>query len=251
MKIGIFAADEIGQKIVSLFSKRNQEIVFLVLDERESGHVNEQIQNTARCKNIYFNKDLYKVEVLEFFESLEIDLIILAWWPYIIKKPLLDIPRMGFLNTHPSLLPYNRGKHYYFWNLIEDVPFGVTLHWIDEKIDSGDIAFQKQLKKSWEDTGFTLRKKGREEIIKLFEDNLDLIISGNIPRKKQDLKKGSFRSSKEIESSSKIDLDKSYTVKELLNTIRARSGFASGGICFEEDNKKYKVNLSIKKVTDE
>ena len=62
MKIGIFAADEIGQKIVSLFSKRNQEIMFLVLDEKESGHINEQIKNTARCKNIYFNKDLYWVK---------------------------------------------------------------------------------------------------------------------------------------------------------------------------------------------
>ena len=140
---------------------------------------------------------------------------------------------------------------YYFWNLIEDVPFGVTLHWIDEKIDSGDIAFQKQLKNSWEDTGFTLRKKGGEEIIKLFEDNLDLIISGNIPRKKQDLTKGSFRLGKEIQDSSKIDLDQSYTAKELLNLIRARSGFASGGICFEDGNKKYEVTLLIKKVTDE
>ena len=56
---------------------------------------------------------------------------------------------------------------------------------------------------------------------------------------------------KEIHDSSKIDLDQSYTAKEFLNLIRARSGFASGGICFEDDNTKYEVTLLIKKVTDE
>lgn len=251
MKIGIFASDEIGLKIISLFSKRNKEITFLVLDKEESSHLKTQIESTARCKNIFFYEDLRKHEVLEFLKSLNIDLVILAWWPYIIKKPLFDISRMGFLNTHPSLLPYNRGKHYYFWNLVDGVPFGVTLHWIDENIDSGDIAFQRQLNTTWEDTGFTLRKRARKAIVSLFEENFDSIISGNIPRKKQDLKKGSFRSNKEIEHSSKVDLKQLYTAKELLNLIRARSGFPNGGIWFEEDDAKYKVTLSIKKLTNE
>ncbi len=251
MKIGIFAADEIGLKIVSLFSKRNKEIIFLVLDEKENNDLNDQIKSTVRCRNILFHKDLRKVKVLEFLKSLNVDLIILAWWPYIIKQPLLDISRMGFLNTHPSLLPYNRGKHYYFWNIVEDVPFGVTLHWINENIDSGDIAFQKELNTTWEDTGFTLRKRGRETMVTLFEESIDAIISGNIPRKKQDLKERRFRLAKEIDGSSKIDLERLYTAKEILNSIRARSGFPFGGAWFEDGDEKYEVTLSIKKVTDE
>ncbi len=251
MKIGIFAADKVGLKIVSLFSKLNKEIMFLVLDEKENNDLNDQIKSTVRCENIFFYKDLCKVEVLKFLKSLNIDLIILAWWPYIIKQPLLDISRMGFLNTHPSLLPYNRGKHYYFWNIVEEVPFGVTLHWIDENIDSGDIAFQKELNTTWEDTGFTLRKRGRETMVTLFEESIDAIISGNIPRKKQDLKERRFRLAKEIDGSSKIDLERLYTAKEILNSIRARSGFPFGGAWFEDGDEKYEVTLSIKKVTDE
>ena len=39
------------------------------------------------------------------------DLGVLAWWPKIIKPPLLDFPKHGWINTHPSFLPCGRGKH--------------------------------------------------------------------------------------------------------------------------------------------
>ena len=248
MKIGIFASDEIGLKVVSLFAERDIEVACLVLDQQEKEGLNLRIQKTSNCKHIFFNEDLQKRETLDFLKSLGIDLVVLAWWPYIVKEPLFDISRMGFLNTHPSLLPYNRGKHYYFWNLVEDVPFGVTLHWIDKNIDSGDIAFQSELEKSWEDTGFRLRERSRKGIIALFENNIDAIISGEIPRIKQDLKEGSFHLGKEIENFSEIDLKKHYSGKELINLIRGRSGFPVGGTWFKVGNRKYEVILSIKEV---
>ena len=198
IKIGVFAADKIGLKIVSLFAERGIDLACLVLDRQENEDLNHQIKKTANCRNIFYNEDLYETEVLGFLKSLRIDLVVLAWWPYIIKEPLFAISRMGFLNTHPSFLPYNRGKHYYFWNLVEGVPFGVTLHWIDKNIDSGDIAFQNDLEVSWEDTGFSLRERSKKAMLTLFEERFDAIISGEIPRRKQNLGKGSFHLGKEI-----------------------------------------------------
>jgi methionyl-tRNA formyltransferase len=248
MKIGIFASDEIGLKIVSLFAERDIEVACLVLDRQEKEDLNIRIQKISNSKHVFFSEDLQRRETLDFLKSLSIDLVILAWWPYIIKETLFDISRMGFLNTHPSLLPYNRGKHYYFWNLVEDVPFGVTLHWVDKNIDSGDIAFQSKLEKSWEDTGFSLRERSREGIIALFEKNITAIISGKIPRIKQDLEKGSFHLGKEIENFSEIDLEKNYSGKELINLVRGRSGFTAGGTWFKVGNQKYEVTLLIKEV---
>lgn len=103
---------------------------------------------------------------------MQLDLIILAWWPYILKEALIKIPKIGCLNFHPSYLPYNRGKHPNFWSLVEDVPFGVSLHFVDTGIDSGSIAFQKIVPKSWEDTGKTLHEKGKREIVKLFQEKV-------------------------------------------------------------------------------
>ena len=60
---------------------------------------------------------------------------ILAWWPKIISNKLINLPRKGFINLHNSFLPFNRGKHPYFWAFYEDSPYGVTIHKVDEGID--------------------------------------------------------------------------------------------------------------------
>ncbi|MFH1305309.1 MAG: formyltransferase family protein, partial [Candidatus Omnitrophota bacterium] len=156
------------------------------------------------------------------------------------------VSKLGFLNMHPSYLPYNRGKHYYFWNIVEEVPFGVSLHFINEAVDSGDIAFQKEIKTRWEDSGFTLRERSKSEIVKLFEEKFDEIVSNRISRIKQDLDKGTFHLEKDLEEGSRVDLNRKYTARELLNILRARSGFGRGGSWFEENGEKYEVDIRIK-----
>ena len=100
-------------------------------------------------------------------EGLSFDLGLLAWWPKIIRQPLLSLPRRGMVNTHPSLLPYGRGKHYNFWSIVDRVPFGVSLHRIDEGIDSGDVVAQAELPYDWEDTGGSLYRKATDAMLKL------------------------------------------------------------------------------------
>lgn len=85
--------------------------------------------------------------------------MILAWWSYVLKENLIRIPRIGCLNFYPSFLPYNRGKHYNFWTIVEGNPFGVSQHSVDQGIDTGDIAYQSRIAKTWEDTGEALYHK--------------------------------------------------------------------------------------------
>ena len=96
------------------------------------------------------------------------DLGVLAWWPYILKSPLLDAPKLGFLNTHPSLLPHNRGKHYNFWALVEQAPFGVSIHRVNTDVDTGDIVAQARIEYDWCDTGGTLYNKAQSAMFDLF-----------------------------------------------------------------------------------
>ena len=58
---------------------------------------------------------------------------------------------------------------------MEKVPFGVTLHFIDSGIDTGDIVFQKSIPYDWCDTGETLYKKAQAEMINLFIEKYHLI----------------------------------------------------------------------------
>ena len=72
------------------------------------------------------------------------DIICVACFSLRIPRAILAIPRLGCLNVHPSLLPYNRGPVPLFWTFREgSEETGVTIHLMDEGMDSGDILAQQ------------------------------------------------------------------------------------------------------------
>lgn len=173
----------------------------------------------------------------------------LAWWPKLISKELLTVTDDGFINTHPSLLPFSRGKHYNFWTLVEQNPFGVSLHFVDEGIDSGDIVAQLPVQYGWEDTGGTLYAKAAQAMIDLFKNVYPYIRTHELPRIKQDLSKGNIHYAKEIDEASRIDLDKTYSARELINLLRARTFPGHPACWFDADGATYEITLSIKQKT--
>jgi folate-dependent phosphoribosylglycinamide formyltransferase PurN len=57
----------------------------------------------------------------------------------ILRKPLLQVPRLGVLNVHLGLLPEIRGMSSPEWSLLNNIPVGITIHFMDEGIDTGPI----------------------------------------------------------------------------------------------------------------
>lgn len=253
MNIGLFAARNVGHEVAKFFGEKTEVLACLVLDVHDVSGLNEQIVKDSGCASdrVFYSDILYTNQNLAGFREMNLDLIILAWWPYIIKKSLIEIPRIGCLNFHPSYLPYNRGKHYNFWTIIEGAQFGVTLHWVNEGIDTGDIAFQSRIEKSWEDTGETLYNKAQREILRLFKEKFSDILLGKIPRIPQDLTKGSFHKEMEIDSASRIQLDANYRGRDLLNILRARTFRPYPGAWFIDNGVKYEIQVEIKKVVNE
>src|SRR5271155_2644542 len=60
----------------------------------------------------------------------------------ILRKPLLDVPRLGALNVHLGLLPEIRGMSSPEWSLLKGVPVGITIHYMDAGIDTGPILWR-------------------------------------------------------------------------------------------------------------
>ena len=178
----------------------------------------------------------------------EVEYIFLAWWPEIIPQFIIDIPSQGVVNTHPSFLPYNRGKNYNFWTIVEDTPFGVTLHFVDSGIDSGGILFQEKIAKTWEDNGETLYCKAKEAMLNLFEDAYPKIMNGEYVVKKQDHSVGTFHNSSEMDEACRIELDNRYTGRELLNLLRGRSFSGKPACYFTEDGQRFEVRIRISEV---
>lgn len=250
MNIALFAADFVGHEIAKFFGKNNEPLSCLILDLRDKKGLNAQILADSGIKaqdRVLYIDSHYGEETVNTLKEMDLDLAILAWWPYILREDLLKIPRMGCLNLHPSYLPYNRGKDPNFWSIVEDVPFGVSLHFVDTGIDSGDIAFQSVIEKSWEDTGKSLYEKALKEIVKLFVNNFPQIKRGKIPRKPQEPSRASFHRRSELNPASMIDLDRSYKARDLLNTMRARTFYPHPAAWFVDNGQQYEVRIEIKK----
>ena len=253
MRIGLFAGDVVGLETLRFFSEKREPLACLVLDSGDPKGLNSEMRRIAleaHCPLVLTSDALKTVQGLSSLRELDLDLILLAWWPYILKEDLIRLPRIGCLNFHPSYLPYNRGKHYNFWSLVEENPFGVTIHWVNEGIDSGDIAFQSLIPKTWEDTGETLYLKAQQEIVRLFKENFPNIKAGDIPRKPQDTSLGGFHYAKELEEASRIDLEKEYKARRLLNLLRARTFPPHPGAWFVDHGVKYEVRVRITAVRD-
>ena len=73
-----------------------------------------------------------------------VDLLISFGYKYLLKKELLEKLKRPAINLHMSFLPYNRGAHPNFWSFINETPKGISIHEIDEGVDTGNIITQKK-----------------------------------------------------------------------------------------------------------
>jgi len=73
------------------------------------------------------------------------DLIVSYNYKHIISTEVMRSVNGRAINLHISYLPYNRGAHPNIWSFLENTPKGVTIHYIDEGIDTGDIILQKEV----------------------------------------------------------------------------------------------------------
>jgi methionyl-tRNA formyltransferase len=87
-------------------------------------------------------RDFAHPDTLAALAATAADVAVVACFTERLPAAALRVPRLGFLNLHPSLLPAYRGPTPVFWQLRDGAPTGVTVHYLDEGLDTGDIAAQ-------------------------------------------------------------------------------------------------------------
>ena len=117
------------------------------------------------------------------------DLYISFGYRKIIPKKILQRAKRPIINLHLSFLPFNRGAHPNFWSFIEDTPSGVSIHEIDNGVDTGPIIFQKKIKFNYKKNKNITFKSTYNILFKeaesLFERNINKLISKNYKTYKQ------------------------------------------------------------------
>ena len=155
------------------------------------------------CKLHNFLKTKYPTlqteNKLVFDYAKHFDYIISFGYKHIIDKQIIDLFQTNIINLHISYLPFNKGYHPNFWSFKDNTPKGVTIHLIDEGIDTGDILIQKEITfVKEEDTLSKTYNRLIEEIQDLFIENCDNILNGNLKPKKQK-GKGTFHYKKDLQ----------------------------------------------------
>ena len=123
------------------------------------------------------------------------DVICVACFSQLIPRVIIDLPRLGCLNVHPSLLPANRGPVPLFWTFREgQETTGVTIHCIDERMDSGDILAQEALKVSEGISYEHLEAQCASLGASLLQSAIWQLFKGSIARIPQDETRSSYHS---------------------------------------------------------
>lgn len=121
-----------------------------------------------------------------FIEQNGIDFAVSHGYRHIIKNSIINRLHQRIINLHISLLPWNKGADPNLWSFLDDTPKGVTIHYVDEGVDTGDIILQKEVFfKDDQETLATTYRKLQAEIVDLFKINWPLIRDESCSRMKQ------------------------------------------------------------------
>jgi methionyl-tRNA formyltransferase len=185
---------------------------------------------------------------IDLLRSLDLDYVVGVHFPYIVPDPVLEIPRVGVLNLHPALLPYNRGWHTPSWAILDETPIGATLHFMDRGLDTGDIVAQAALEIRPEDTAHTLYARLLQLEVELFREAWPLLATGSPPRRAQSPDEGTSHRRSDLASDSirRLDLEESARLDDTIRTLRAlTTNDVEEAAYFEVDGRRYRVQVTI------
>lgn len=222
-------------------------------DKRIGRH---QVLTNTPVKELALKYDIpvfQPVKIKEDYEdilNLNPDLIVTCAYGQIIPKAILDYPRLGCINVHASLLPKLRGGAPIHKSIIDDYgTTGVTIMYMDVKMDSGDIISQREVKILDSDNLESLHDKLSEVGTSLLLDTLPSIIDGSNSRTKQNEDEVTYAYNIKREEE---HIDFSKTSREVFNLIRGLCPVpSSNAILDEKEMKIYKSTISSKNYNGE
>ena len=219
-----------GYEIAKYLITKKENIVGLVVrSDKDTNYLNYKYKKlilnliNINKKNIFDWDNFNNVKNLNKIKNLKPDYILTIMCCGILKPEIINIAKIGCINLHLSYLPYCRGKNPNVWAIMHKKPAGVTIHWIDKNIDTGDIIAQKKINVNSTDTAKTLYYKCEKNASKLFIKTWDKIKNNKIKSIKQINKSATFNLAKDFEKLSSIDLEKKYLAEDLINLLRAKT----------------------------
>ncbi|MCC0630746.1 methionyl-tRNA formyltransferase [Clostridioides sp. ES-S-0108-01] len=157
-------------------------------------------------------------EFIDTMKSLNPDVIVVVAFGQILPKGILEIPRLGCINVHVSLLPKYRGAAPINWVIINgEEKTGVTTMYMDEGLDTGDMILKTEVNLDDNITAGELHDKMMNIGAETLKETLKLIEEGTAPREVQNHEEFSYAP---IMNKSLGNIDFSKSAREIHNLVR-------------------------------
>lgn len=198
-------------------------------------------------KSVFVHSLFTTKDQLQLIKNIQPDYVVSCGYRHIVPEDILNVPTEGCLNLHSAYLPYNRGANPNVWSIVEDTPAGVTLHWMDPDLDTGNIIARKKVEAEFSDSGKELYKKLKDSQVALFQEVWPEIVDGKIDEIEQDENAGTHHRTEDFEELCQLDPDKEVRVKDFLDRLRALTFPPYDNAKIEVDGETYYVEIDISK----
>lgn len=170
-RIAIFASGSgsNAQKIMEYFKNHNDAEVAIVLTNNPEAYVLQRADNFEIPSHIFDKQEFYKTDhVVQLLKNLQIDLIVLAGFLWLIPQNLIQAFPNKIINIHPALLPKFGGKGMYGDKVHQTVldageeESGITIHLVNENFDEGEVIHQSRFRIEQGDDIEMIKFKGQQ-----------------------------------------------------------------------------------------
>ncbi len=198
MRIVVHGQQAFGRAVLERLLERNENIVAVCTAPDKPGRPVDPLKSLAEASSVpVYQPSSWKTgEALALMQSFEADVCLMAYVLLFVPEAVLNAPRLGSFQYHPSLLPMHRGPSSINWPIAQGkTKTGLTIFWPNDGLDEGPILLQKTCDIGPDET------LGEVYFNKLFPmgvdamiESLELLKAGSAPRIEQDLAQGSYES---------------------------------------------------------
>jgi len=171
----------------------------------------------------------------ELVAALAPEILFSFYYRHLLSAEVLAMPPRGALNLHGSLLPRGRGRAPVNWSLVHgDARTGVSLHYMVEKADAGDLVDQEAVAIAIWDTALTLYEKLERATVRVLERALPALAAGTAIARPQDLAKGTYWGRRRPRDGA---IDWSWPAGRIYDLVRAVTHPYPGAFCRLDGDK--------------
>lgn len=235
MRVVVFGYQTWGHRTLEALLASEHEVV-LAVTHPASEHAYESIWSDSVAELARDNGIPVVVakkpdeDVVRALKDADPDVVVANNWRTWIPPHVYDLPRLGTLNVHDSLLPAYGGFAPVIWALLNGEPeVGVTAHLMNETLDAGDIVLQRAVPVGPADTATDLFHRTVDLIGPIVVDALAAIAAGRRDFVAQDPAKASFFHKRSIEDSR---MDFGWPAADLERLVRAQSDPYPNAFCY-------------------